>query len=178
MLDASDILNCSEKGWNTDCGFWQISPGGTFFSPSLSVLPFKKSSYAYYWASKEKTMVDVIKPLFVQETSVFRMRCTLCIEIGTISSLAYHRAEWKLELSSSWLHTLGHGNRSADFTFPCFMLIIIPILVANAIICDTKPEPRLHRTHVLRDVSYYFNQKYSLNSKNQKLSPETVNGLG
>lgn len=29
---------------------------------------------------------------------------------------------------------------------------------------------------VLGGVSYYFNQKYSLSSKN--LSPETVNGLG
>lgn len=123
-------------------------------------------------------MVDVTKPLLIQETSVFRMRCTLCIEIGTISSLAYHRAEWKLEISSSWLHTPGDGNRSADFSFPCFMLIMIPVFVANTIICDTKPEPRLHRIQDLRDVSYYFNQKYSLNSKNQKLSPETVNGLG
>ena len=89
-------------------------------------------------------MVDVTKPLFTQETSVFRMRCTLCIEIGTISSLAYHRAEWKPEPSSSLLHTLRDGNRSAYFSFPCFTLIIIPILVTNAIICDTEPGPHLH----------------------------------
>jgi len=66
----------------------QEEPILNFFSST--VLAFTKSSYAFYLVSKVKAMVDVTKPLLFH---VFRVRCTLCIEIGTISSLVYHRAE-------------------------------------------------------------------------------------
>lgn len=53
------------------------------------------------------------------------------------------------------------------------MLIIIPILVPNAIICDTEPGPCLHP-----GFQRCFNQKNTLNSRNGKLNPDTVNVQG
>lgn len=43
----------------------------------------------------------------------------------------------------------------------------------NAIICDTEPGPCLHP-----GFERCFNQKNTLNSRNGKLNPETVNAQG
>lgn len=48
----------------------------------------------------------VSKPLFTKEISFFRVRCTPGIDIGTASSLPYHRAEWKSDLANFLLDTL------------------------------------------------------------------------
>lgn len=53
------------------------------------------------------------------------------------------------------------------------MLIIIPILVPNAITCDTEPGPCLYP-----GFEKCFNQKNTLNSRNGRLNPETVNIQG
>lgn len=53
------------------------------------------------------------------------------------------------------------------------MLIITPILMPNAIICDTEPGSCLHP-----DFERCFTQENTLNSRNGKLNPETVNVQG
>lgn len=63
---------------------------------------------------------------------------------------------WTFQLLASHIRD---GNRSADFSFPCFLLIIIPILVPNAIICDTKPGPRLHPGFERCQLLIFFKQQ-------------------
>lgn len=96
----------------------------------------------FYEVNKVKTMVNVTKPLLTQETSVFRMKMRPLY--WDWDSFQFGLSQSRMKVWTSLLHMLRDGNRSAYFLFAAFMLIIILILVANAIICDTEPGPQLH----------------------------------
>lgn len=81
---------------------------------------------------------------------------------------------WLITEQNASVNLLLASHRSAYFSFPCFMLIIIPILVANAIICDTEPGPCLHsgfeRCQLLFQSEMFFKQGQKAKSRDSKWS--------
>lgn len=80
---------------------------------------------------------------------------------------------WHITEQNASVNLLFASHRSAYFSFPCFMLII-PVLVANAIICDTEPGPHLHpgfeSCQLLFQSEMFFKQEQNAKSRDSKWS--------